>query len=139
LLGWLKFLDLQYFDPVVFDERHGLHHRSLEIFADNGVGAEIIPWGIVRNLPGALAAVASRVRAAWPCIVHTHEVRSDFVALIVGRMTKVPVVVPNHARHAVGLKRHIFEACRGFWLRYADMVVNVSADTDRETARRGVP
>jgi hypothetical protein len=28
---------------------------------------------------------------------------------------------------------------RGYWLRFADAVVNVSADTHEETIRRGVP
>lgn len=141
LLGWLKFADRRRFDPRIlfFEERFGLHQRSMEVFADHAVPVEIIPWGNSRNLLGALRVLTEKVKAATRPILHAHDVRSDFVCLLVGRMTGTPVVVSNHAWHAVGFKRSLFEALRGFWLRFADVVVNVSADTHRETVRRGVP
>lgn len=141
LLGWLKFANREHFDPriVFFEERYGLHLRSLEIFADHKVPVEIIPWGYTRNLPGALRALVAKVGTAPLSILHAHDVRSDFVSLIVGQITGAPVVVSNHAWHAVGFKRHLFEALRGYWLRFADVVVSVSADTRNETVRRGVP
>lgn len=141
LLGWLKYADRERFAPrvVFFEERYGLHRRSLEIFAGHKVPVELIPWGYMRNLPGALRALVGKVRAAPHPILHAHDVRSDAVSLLVGRITGAPVVVSNHAWHAVGVKRHLFEAMRGYWLRFADAVVNVSADTHEETIRRGVP
>jgi glycosyl transferase family 4 len=136
LLGWLKYADHERFTPrvVFFEERC----RSLEIFADNKVPVELIPWGYTRNLPGALRALVAKVRTAPHPILHAHDVRSDAVSLLVGRITGAPVVVSNHAWHAVGFKRHLFEAMRGYWLRFADAVVNVSADTHEETICRGV-
>jgi glycosyltransferase involved in cell wall biosynthesis len=141
LLGWHKYMNRKRFDcqMLFFRERHGLHHRSLEVFAEHDVPVTLIPWGLSKNLPGALTALSRLARAHRPAILHAHDVRSDFVALIVGRLTGTPVVVSNHAWHAVGLKRMIFEGLRGKWLRWADMVVNVSADTCAETIRRGVP
>lgn len=141
LLGWLKYADRERFAPriIFFEERYGLHLRSLEIFATHKVPVELIPWGHTRNLPGALRALVAKVRSAPHPILHAHDVRSDAVSLLVGWITGAPVVISNHAWHAVGFKRHLFEAMRGFWLRFADTVVNVSADTHNETLRRGVP
>ena len=141
LLGWLKYADYERFTPriVFFEERYGLHRRSLEIFADHKVPVELIPWGYTRNLPGALRALVAKVRSAPHPILHAHDVRSDAVSLLVGRITGAPVVISNHAWHAVGFKRHLFEAMRGYWLRFADAVANVSADTHEETIRRSVP
>ena len=66
LLGWLKYADRERFTPrvVFFEERYGLHRRSLEIFAGHKVPVELIPWGYTRNLPGALQALVGKVRAA---------------------------------------------------------------------------
>lgn len=141
LLGWLKYTDREHFAPrvIFFEERYGLHLRSLEIFASHKVPVELIPWGHTRNLPGALRALVAKVRSAPSPILHAHDVRSDAVSLLVGWITGAPVVISNHAWHAVGFKRHLFEAMRGCWLRFADAVVNVSADTHNETIRRGVP
>jgi len=142
LLGWLKYADCERFDPRVlfFHERRGLNVRSLELFSSHRVPVQIIPWGASRNLPGAVRALVRQIRAAEsPGLLHSHDVRSDFVALIAGRLTHTPVVVSNHAWHAVGLKRHIQESLRARWLAYADLVINVSEDTHRETLRRGVP
>lgn len=141
LLGWYKYADRTRFDPRIlfFSERRGLHERSLKLFADHSVPVECIPWGASRNLPGSVFKLIGMIRKARPCVLHAHDVRSDFVALVAGRMTNTPVVISNHAWHAVGLKREIQEGLRARWLPYADIVINVSEDTHRETLRRGVP
>lgn len=140
LLGWLKFMDREKFRPRIFffEEKNNSHQRSLEVFADNKVDVEILPWGKNKNLFGAIEKLTSIIRRDPPAVLHSHDVRADLVCLIAGRMSKTPVVVSNHAWHAVGFKRWLFEALRGFWLRFADLVVNVSEDTHRETVRRGV-
>ncbi len=141
LFGWLKYINRERFDPhvVFFEERAGYHLRSLEVFADNNVPVKMIPWGYSRNLPGALKKLSAMIRKTPNCLLHTHDVRSDAVGLIVGRMTNTPVVVSNHAWHAIGFKRWLFETLRGLWLPHADMVINVSEDTHLETMRRGTP
>lgn len=141
LLGWLRVIDQDRFDSRVlfFEEREGLHDRSVEIFSDNGVPVEMLPWGPSKNVRGAVKKLVAIAREHSNVILHSHDTRSDFVCLIAGRIAKVPVLVSNHAWHAVGVKRWVFEALRGRWLRYADYVVNVSEDTHKETLRRGVP
>lgn len=141
LLGWHKYTDRARFDPrmVFFEERRGFHERSMKLFADHGVPVQLIPWGASRNLPGAVSKLIGMIRQAGPCLLHAHDVRSDFVALLAGRLTGTPVVISNHAWHAVGFKRTLQENLRARWLARADIVINVSEDTHRETLRRGVP
>lgn len=141
LIGWFRYADRSRFDHrlLVFDERGGLHQRSVQVFESHGIGVELLPWAPAKRLVAAVRAIRSRMRPGVPCILHAHDVRSDFVALVAGRLAGVPVVVSNHAWHAQGLKRHLQEALRARWLPYADLVVNVSEDTHQETMRRGVP
>jgi hypothetical protein len=81
LLGWLKYADHERFTPrvVFFEERYGLHRRSLEIFADHKVPVELIPWGYTRNLPGALRALVAKVRTApHPTSMRMMSVRTPY-------------------------------------------------------------
>lgn len=116
-----------------------MHDRSVALFASHGIPVEFVPWAPRRNLLGALRHMVGILREAGPCLLHAHDVRSDFVALLAGRFAQTPVVVSNHAWHAQGLKRRIQEGLRARWLPFADLVVSVSEDTHRETVRRGVP
>lgn len=141
LLGWFRAIDPSRFNMrlFVFRERGNIHERSVRLMAENGVQSDFLPWGHMRNLPGAVHALVKEIRAENHVIVHSHDARSDVVALLAARLTGAPVIVSNHAWHAVGFKRRMMEYVRGKLLPLVDLVLNVSEDTHQETIRRGVP
>ena len=141
LLGLLGVIDTARFRPRLFffQEPGAIHERSLCMFRDRGYTVELLPWGPYKNVAGAVRRLVAAVREQPNVVVHSHDTRSDLVAIIAARVCDVPVIISNHAWHAVGLKRNLHEAIRARMMRWADIVVNVSEDTHRETLRRGVP
>lgn len=141
LVGWFKYADRERYDHrlQVFNERGGLHERSVTFLKELGIEAEMLPWGHVRNLPGAVRTLATRVKAAPNPVLHSHDTRSDLVSLIVSRMTGAPLIISNHAWHPAEFKRKVLEAIRVRLMHSADLIISVSQNTHQETLERGLP
>lgn len=141
LVGWFKYADESHCKPrlQVFSERRDLHVRSVEFLQEQGITCEMLPWGHVRNLPGAVYTLWQRVRKAPNPVLQSHDTRADLVALIVSWMTGAPLVISNHAWHPAEFKRKVLEGIRARLMRAADVVISVSRNTHRETLDRGVP
>ncbi|MDZ7784567.1 MAG: glycosyltransferase [Halioglobus sp.] len=99
----------------------------------------MLPWGYIRNLPGAVFHLWRRVRKASRPILHSHDTRSDLVAIIVSWLTGTPHVISNHAWHPAELKRQVLETIRARLMHAADLVISVSRNTHEETLERGIP
>jgi glycosyltransferase involved in cell wall biosynthesis len=140
-VGWFKATDRAQVHPrlLVFRERRGLHERSVEVLARDGVDVEMLPWGHLRNLPGAVRALLRKIREQPRTVLHSHDTRSDLVCLIAARIAKVPFVISNHAWHPADAKRKVLESIRARIMPHADLVISVSEQTHRETLERGVP
>lgn len=141
LVGWFKYADKERYDHrlQVFNERGGLHERSVAFLKEQGIEAEMLPWGHVRNLPGAVRTLARRVKEAPNPILHSHDTRSDLVSLIVSRLTGAPLIISNHAWHPAEFKRKVLEAIRVRLMHAADLIISVSENTHQETLERGLP
>lgn len=141
LVGWFKYADKQRYTPrlQVFNERRGLHERSVKFLREQGIECEMLPWGRIRNLPGAVYHLWKRVRKAPNPVLQSHDTRSDLVAIIVAWLTRTPLVISNHAWHPAELKRKVLEAIRARLMHAADLVISVSRNTHEETLERGVP
>ncbi len=141
LLGWFKAADRSRFNPrlLVFKERRGIHERSVELMAEQGLQVELLPWGYIRNLPGAVFRLVSMIRAESRVIIHSHDTRSDLVSIIAGKLTGTPVVISNHAWHPADFKRKVLESIRVRLMHYADLIISVSENTNVETLERGLP
>lgn len=140
LFGWFKYADPTRIHQrlFLFNERRQLHQRSLKIFEENGIHCELLPWGHIRNLPGAVYQLWKAVKASTAPILHSHDTRSDLVALIVARLTSTPLIISNHAWHPADFKRKVLEAIRAALMRGADLIISVSQDTHRETLEKGL-
>jgi len=141
LLGWFKASDRTQFklELLVFKERRGIQERSVKLMEEQGLTIELLPWGYIRNLPGAISKLIRIVRANSNVIIHSHDTRSDLVSILVAKITGVPVVISNHAWHPADLKRKILEWLRVHLMHYADLIISVSEDTHKETLELGVP
>lgn len=141
LYGWFKYADRQRFNPrlQVFHERRGIHQRSVALLEQQGIDCEMLPWDYIRNLPGAVSTLSRRVRESNNPILHSHDTRSDLVALIVARKTGAPWVVSNHAWHPADFKRKVLESIRVRLMHSADKIISVSKNTHLETLERGLP
>lgn len=140
LLGWVKEANREAFNHrlFIFAEPKGIHLRSARVMRDQGLDSEVLPWGVYKNLFGAVKQLVGEIRRSPNPIVHSHDTRADVVGLLAARITKVPFVISNHAWHAVGFKRWLLEFIRAQVMRFADFVINVSEDTHKETVRRGI-
>lgn len=140
LFGWFKYADTARARPrlFLFRERRGLHLRSMEILQEQGIDCELLPWGHLRNLPGAVYRLVKAVRAVRRPVLHSHDTRSDLVALIVSRLTGAPFIISNHAWHPADFKRKVLEAIRARLMRHADRIISVSRDTHEETLAKGI-
>ncbi|MEZ5567194.1 MAG: hypothetical protein R3E54_02370 [Halioglobus sp.] len=109
LVGWFKYADSSRYRPrlQIFHERRGLHERSVKYLEEQGIECEMLPWGRVRNLPGAVYQLWRRVRKAPNPVLQSHDTRSDLVAIIVAWLTRSPLVISNHAWHPAELKRKV--------------------------------
>lgn len=141
LVGWFKYADKEKRLPrlQVFNERRGLHERSVKFLATQNIESEMLPWGHIRNLPGAVFQLWNKVRKAPNPVLQSHDTRSDLVALIVAKLAGAPLVISNHAWHPAEFKRQVLEAIRARLMRWADLVISVSQNTHKETLERGVP
>lgn len=141
LLGWFAHADRSRFAPrlYVFRERKGLHERSVSLFEAHGLEPELLPWGYARNLPGAVRRLVTEIRARPRTVLHSHDTRSDLVALVAARLTGTPLVISNHAWHPADLKRKVLESIRARLMKHADLVISVSRNTNQETLDRGIP
>jgi glycosyltransferase involved in cell wall biosynthesis len=141
LLGWFAHADRSRFIPrlFVFRERQGLHERSVSLFKARGLEPELLPWGHARNLPGAVRRLVREIRANPRTVLHSHDTRSDLVAVIAARLTGAPLIISNHAWHPADLKRKVLESIRARLMRHADLVISVSRNTNQETLDRGIP
>lgn len=141
LVGWFKYADADHYQPrlQVFSERRGMHERSVKFLQEQGIQCEMLPWGNLRNLPGAVYQLWRRVRKAPNPVLQSHDTRSDLVAIIVSWLTGAPLVISNHAWHPAELKRKILEAIRARLMHAADLIISVSRNTHVETLERGVP
>ena len=101
LFGWFKYADSKNLRPrlFLFRERRQLHRRSVEILEEQGIRCELLPWGYLRNLPGAVYRLWREVAATSKPVLHSHDTRADLVALIVARLTGAPLIISNHAWH----------------------------------------
>lgn len=141
LIGWFKHADRNRFKPklFVFRDRNGIHERSVEVFKEQGLVPDLLPWGHARNLPGAVRRLVREVKAQPNTIIHSHDTRSDLVAVIAAHLTGVPLIISNHAWHPADFKRKVLEAIRARLMHHADLVISVSQNTNRETLERGIP
>ena len=141
LVGWFKYADVSRCTPrlQVFRERRGLHERSVKFLEAAGIECEMLPWGHIRNLPGAVYHLWRRVRKASNPVLQSHDTRSDLVAIIVSWLTGAPLVISNHAWHPAEFKRKVLEKIRARLMHAADLVISVSHNTHAETLERGVP
>jgi len=141
LLGWFKASDRTQFNMelLAFKERRGIQERSVNLMEEQGLAIELLPWGHIRNLPGAVSKLLGIIRSNSNVIIHSHDTRSDLVSIIAAKLTGVPVVISNHAWHPADFKRQVLEWIRVRLMRSADLVISVSEDTHRETLKRGIP
>ena len=140
LLGWNKEIDRSKFINrlLIFQERDNIHERSANLMREQGLDAELLPWGRFKNFPGAVYKLVKIINKEAYVILHSHDTRADLIALLAAKITGVPIVVSNHAWHAVGFKRWMLEAIRVQVMRFVDLVINVSKDTHEETLRKGI-
>ena len=141
LLGWFAHADRSRVAPrlFVFRDRMGIHERSVDIFRAQGLEPEFLPWGHARNLPGAVGRLVREVRSRPRTVLHSHDTRSDLVAVITARITGAPLIISNHAWHPADFKRKALEAIRARLMHHADLVISVSRNTNKETLERGIP
>lgn len=71
-------------------------------------------------------------------IVHTHEVRSDIIGLIVGKLSGVPIVTTLHGWIENGLKGKLFTRLDKTILRFFDHVICVSEKMKMPVLKFGV-
>lgn len=146
LLGWLKHLDRTRFEPILFcfDQSDNAQAPFLDYLAGHGLTASCLPWGRVKNLPGAVAALSAEIRKypAQRCVIHTQDVRSDLVGWLASKRTGVPVMASNHGWHSMwsGMSRklHWVEALRGKLLQRFEKVLEVSESTRDISIARGI-
>jgi glycosyltransferase involved in cell wall biosynthesis len=145
IVGWLQSPALRSFPAFLFcfEQASGSEKPFIQFLAARGLTAELLPWGKTKQLAGAVASLCGAIRAHWPCVVHTHDFRSEIVGWLAARRTGAPLVASNHAWHAmwpgIGYKQRVLEGIRGHLLRRFDRVIDVCETTRRESIRRGVP
>lgn len=88
--------------------------------------------------PRMLRRVAELVQSLNIDILHAHEVKSDVIAWLVGRLQGVPTVTTLHGWIAGGTKQRLFTRIDKWIARSFDRVIAVSAPIRDEMASRGV-
>ena len=144
LIGWLRHLDRERFRPELFcfEESDGAQKPFLEYLQQDGIPVHVLPWGLRKRAFSAVKILIGAIRASYPCVIHTHDLRPDAVGLLAAVATGCPIVASNHGWHSMwsGLapKRRRNEWLRARILRQFDLVIAVGDSVRDESIRRGL-
>ena len=99
LVGWMRHADSLgvHARLFCFEQGDGAEQPFLDYLKRRGLRAELVPWGRHRRFFAALKVLHSAIRHAWPCVVHTHDHRSDVIGWIAARRAGAPVVASASA------------------------------------------
>ena len=103
--------------------------RNLNIFRINE--SHSLDWTILSQIKHLI--VREKID-----IIHTHEVRSDVIGLIAGKMSGVPVMTTLHGWIQNGFKGKLFTKLDQVILRFFDHVITVSGKMKEEVLRFGL-
>lgn len=139
--AWLEHFDRSRFDVrlVCFRNPDDSQAPFVRYLAQREQPVSLLPWGRSRPLPRAVRAVLREIRAHPTHVIHSHDARSDVVALLAARIAGIPAVATMHAWLQSTRRVRLLEAMDALALRRFDRVINVSEATRRETIRRGAP
>lgn len=103
-------------------------------------GIDIVPIRSSHQFsPWIIRETARIVRQKNIHIIHSHEYKSDFIALPIARAYGMPVITTLHGWIANNLKSKFYIAAQKKILRYFDAVIAVSDKTRRDILAAGVP
>jgi len=71
-------------------------------------------------------------------VLHSHEVRSDFIGLLCARVKRIPIVTTIHGWISNEIKGQIYTAVDKALLRFFDRIIVVSEKTKEEVLETGV-
>lgn len=95
--------------------------------------------GVHQYDPRMIWTVSELVKAEQIDIVHSHEVKSDVIAVLVARLRPIRIVTTLHGWIGHGLKRRALIALDKRIVRAFDRVIAVSCQIERELLVAGVP
>ncbi|MFA5038115.1 MAG: glycosyltransferase [Candidatus Omnitrophota bacterium] len=85
-------------------------------------------------------ALADYISSQGIDIVHSHNIKANFMAALACRKAKVPLVATNHLWTKAGLKLALYETIDVFILRhFVKKIVAVSEGIRQDMTRRGIP
>lgn len=120
-----------------FCKRHELEHPFFRAVQERGLSVFRINEsnGFDRSVLAQIRRLIERERID---IIHTHEVRSDIIGLIVGKLSGIPVVTTLHGWIENGLKGKLFTRFDKTILRFFDHVICVSEKMKKQVLKCGV-
>lgn len=125
-----------------FDEVDGAQRHFVDYLARHNLPVEVLPWGRRKRIFACVARLVWIIRANRPCIVHTHDMRPDFVGLLAAGLTGCPLIASNHGWHSIwsgiGRKRRWIDALRVQSLKRFGRLIAVSESVREESIRRGI-
>lgn len=72
-------------------------------------------------------------------IIHTHNIKANFLGFLAAKKTKIPIVATNHLWTHSDLKLRIYEFIDGFILNsFANLIIAVSNNIKEDMIRRGM-
>ena len=141
LVGWMKYFEQSGVTARLFCFRNSddSHIAYQDYLSERDIPCELLPWGVLKFFPAAVAHLVGAIRSLPGCVVHSHDVRSDIVGLMAARLTGVPIISTCHAWHNVAGKVRFLERVDAHVLRRVDLLGNVSEATRRGSIARGIP
>jgi len=141
LINWMRTFDGDEFDPslLCFANPGGTEAPFLEACARANLPVERIPWGRLKPVHRAAAAVADFVRRRRIAILHCHNAYANLVGLLAARLSPVKTVTTVYLWSRVGWKRRVLQRIDQRLLPHFDQVTAHCEAALRETSNRGYP
>jgi len=108
-----------------------------EAFEAQGVPVDVVPMERAAAAPRALLALAARLRALGPDLVHTHLLKADMLGAVAARLAGVPAVVASKHNDERPLLCWPAGLVHGLVTTLVDRVVVLSDHVGRFVGRHG--
>lgn len=103
-----------------------------------GLDAVLVPCAGRLDL-GTVRAITAQITAEPDALVHTHDYKSLFYALLARRGRNLPIVTTSHGHFANGGKQQFYNKLEVMMMRRAERVVIVSEIMRAELVASGLP
>lgn len=142
ILALVQKMDRSRFQPYVacLTEPRLLQRSFVERAKEIGCSVEFLPWSRRKPFVSSIFKLLRLIKKNQIHLLHTHDLRTDFVGLVAARLARIPVVASIHGRvmKTVSLKLKIYQLIDWLVVKFFDHLIVGSDALRQEIIKSGL-